>query len=88
MVDVTLPVMEPEMQMSRGHKITNLIAVPAPLIALAVAVVLLWHKAVGPVDLIVMGCLYVATALGITSLGASPETIICPSPVAGAGWGP
>jgi stearoyl-CoA desaturase (delta-9 desaturase) len=64
--DVALRLMEPEMQMSRGHKITNLIAVPAPLIALAVAVVLLWHKAVGPVDLIVMGCLYVATALGIT----------------------
>ena len=54
------------MQMSRGHKIVNLIGVPAPLIALAVAIVLLWHKAVGPVDLIVMGGLYVLTAIGIT----------------------
>jgi stearoyl-CoA desaturase (delta-9 desaturase) len=58
--------MEPEMQMSRGHKIVNLIAVPLPLVGLAAAVVLLWHKAVGPVDLIVMGVLYVITALGIT----------------------
>jgi stearoyl-CoA desaturase (delta-9 desaturase) len=58
--------MEPEMQMSRGHKIINLIGVPLPLIALAFAIVLLWHRAVGPVDLIVMGGLYVITALGIT----------------------
>src|SRR5579875_1238727 len=58
--------MEPEMQMSRGHKIVNLIGVPLPLVGLAVAIVLLWHKAVGPVDLIVMGALYVVTALGIT----------------------
>src|SRR5579875_3476119 len=58
--------MEPEMQMSRGHKIVNLIGVPLPLVGLAVAVVLLWHKAVEPVDLIVMGVLYVITALGIT----------------------
>ncbi len=66
MTDVTLHGMEPEMRMTRGHKIVNLIAVPLPLVALAFAVVLLWHKAVGPVDLIVMGCLYVCTALGIT----------------------
>ncbi|HLI59629.1 MAG TPA: acyl-CoA desaturase [Solirubrobacteraceae bacterium] len=58
--------MEPEMQMSRGHKIVNLIGVPLPLVGLAVAIVLLWHKAVGPIDLIVMGALYVVTALGIT----------------------
>ncbi|MGH2910026.1 MAG: acyl-CoA desaturase [Solirubrobacteraceae bacterium] len=58
--------MEPEMQMTRGHKIVNLIAVPTPLVALALAVVLLWHKAVGPVDLIVMGGLYMITAVGIT----------------------
>jgi stearoyl-CoA desaturase (delta-9 desaturase) len=58
--------MEPEMQMTRGHKIVNLIAVPTPLVALALAVVLLWHRAVGPVDLIVMGGLYMITAVGIT----------------------
>jgi stearoyl-CoA desaturase (delta-9 desaturase) len=58
--------MEPEMKMSRGHKITNLIAVPLPLIALIVAIILLWNKAVGPLQLIVMGVFYVLTAIGIT----------------------
>ena len=53
-------------EMSRGHKIVNLIAVPLPLIGLVVAIVLLWHKAVGPGDLILMGALYIVTALGIT----------------------
>ena len=58
--------MEPEMKMSRGHKIVNLIGVPLPLIGLVVAIVLLWNKAVGPTQLIVGGVLYVITALGIT----------------------
>ena len=38
--------------MTRGHKISNLIGVPLPLIGLVVAIVLLWHKAVGPTELI------------------------------------
>ena len=54
------------MKMSRGHKIINLVGVPLPLIGLVVAIVLLWNKAVGPTQLIVMGVLYVITALGIT----------------------
>jgi stearoyl-CoA desaturase (delta-9 desaturase) len=58
--------MEPEMKMSRGHKITNLIAVPLPLVGLIVAIIVLWHKAVGPLQLIVMGVFYVLTAIGIT----------------------
>jgi stearoyl-CoA desaturase (delta-9 desaturase) len=58
--------MEPEMKMSRGHKITNLIAVPLPLVGLIVAIILLWHKAAGPLQLIVMGVFYVLTAIGIT----------------------
>jgi stearoyl-CoA desaturase (delta-9 desaturase) len=58
--------MEPEMTMSRGHKITNLIAVPLPLVGLIVAIIVLWHKAVGPLQLIVMGVFYVLTAIGIT----------------------
>jgi stearoyl-CoA desaturase (delta-9 desaturase) len=58
--------MDSDMKMSRGHKIINLIGVPLPLIGLIVAVVLLWDKAVGPTQLIVMGVLYVITALGIT----------------------
>jgi stearoyl-CoA desaturase (delta-9 desaturase) len=58
--------MEPEMKMSRGHKITNLIAVPLPLVGLIVAIIVLWHKAVGPLQLIVMSVFYVLTAIGIT----------------------
>ena len=54
------------MQMSRGHKITNLIAVPLPLIGLVAAIVLLWNKAVGPLELAIMAGFYIATALGIT----------------------
>jgi stearoyl-CoA desaturase (delta-9 desaturase) len=58
--------MESEMQMSRGHKIINLIGVPLPLIGLAVAIILLWNKAVGPLELAIMGGFYIFTALGIT----------------------
>jgi stearoyl-CoA desaturase (delta-9 desaturase) len=58
--------MEPEMKMSRAHKITNLVGVPLPVIGLIVAIILLWHKAVGPLQLIVMGVFYVLTAIGIT----------------------
>ncbi len=53
-------------EMSRGHKITNLIAVPLPLIGLVVAIILLWDKAVGPLALAIMAGFYVITALGIT----------------------
>ena len=58
--------MDEHTDMSRGHKIANLIGVPLPLIGLVVAIILLWHKAVGPGDLILMAVLYFATALGIT----------------------
>lgn len=53
-------------EMSRGHKIVNLIAVPLPLIGLVAAIVLLWNKAVGPLELALMAGFYVATALGVT----------------------
>jgi stearoyl-CoA desaturase (Delta-9 desaturase) len=58
--------MEPELKMSRGHKISNLIGVPLPLIGLIVAIILLWNKAVGPTELIIAGVFYVITAVGIT----------------------
>jgi stearoyl-CoA desaturase (Delta-9 desaturase) len=58
--------MEPELKMSRGHKISNLIGVPLPLIGLVVAIILLWNKAVGPTELIIAGVFYVITAVGIT----------------------
>src|SRR5438046_1395180 len=53
-------------RMTRAHKITNLIGVPTPLIALAIAIVLLWNKAIGPLELGLMLGLYVITAFGIT----------------------
>jgi stearoyl-CoA desaturase (Delta-9 desaturase) len=52
--------------MSRTHKIVNLIGVPLPLIGVAVAIVLLWNRMIGPLELILLASLYVITALGIT----------------------
>jgi len=52
--------------MSRSHKLANLIGVPLPLIGLLVAIVLLWNRAVGPLELGLMAALYVLTALGVT----------------------
>ena len=52
--------------MSRLEKYANLAAVAVPFLAFAVAVVLLWQTAVGPLDLALLGGMYVFTALGIT----------------------
>jgi stearoyl-CoA desaturase (Delta-9 desaturase) len=51
---------------SRTHKIVNLIGVPAPLVGLAVAIVLLWNRMIGPLELVLLAVFYVITALGIT----------------------
>lgn len=51
---------------SRAHKLANLIGVAVPPAALVAAIVLLWHRAVGPTELTVMAVLYVLTALGVT----------------------
>ena len=55
-----------EQAMSRAHKLTNLIGVPLPLIGLLVAIVLLWDRAIGPLELALMIGFYVITALGVT----------------------
>jgi stearoyl-CoA desaturase (Delta-9 desaturase) len=52
--------------MSRAERAANLIAVLLPFVAFAAAIVLLWQRAVGPVDLALFGSLYLVTALGIT----------------------
>jgi stearoyl-CoA desaturase (delta-9 desaturase) len=52
--------------MSRTHKLVNLIGVAVPPLCVVVAIVLLWNRAVGPLELGLMGALYVLTALGIT----------------------
>jgi stearoyl-CoA desaturase (delta-9 desaturase) len=51
---------------SRAHKIVNLIGVPTPLVGLIAAIVLLWNRAVGPLELGLLVGLYVLTALGVT----------------------
>jgi stearoyl-CoA desaturase (delta-9 desaturase) len=52
--------------MTRAHKAANLTAVALPPIGLVVAILLLWDKAIGPLELGLMLGLYVVTALGIT----------------------
>jgi stearoyl-CoA desaturase (delta-9 desaturase) len=52
--------------MSNLQRYVNLGAVVVPFIAFIVAVVLLWNKAVGVVDLAIMFVLYCVTGLGIT----------------------
>jgi stearoyl-CoA desaturase (Delta-9 desaturase) len=52
--------------MTRAHKVANLIGVPLPLVGLVVAIVLLWDRAIGPLELGLMLGFYVLTALGVT----------------------
>ncbi len=52
--------------MTRAHKIVNLIGVPAPLIGVIVAIVLLWDRAIGGLELGLLIGLYVITCLGVT----------------------
>ncbi len=52
--------------MTRAHKIANLIGVPAPLVGLVLAIVLLWNRAIGPLELALLIGFYVVTALGVT----------------------
>ena len=51
---------------SRIHKIGNLVGVAVPPLCVLVAIVLLWNRAIGPLELSLMAALYVITALGIT----------------------
>ncbi len=56
--------MSPEL--SLPHKITNLIAVTLPVAGLMAAIVLLWNRAIGPLELGLMVGFYVFTCLGVT----------------------
>jgi len=51
---------------SRPHKIANLIGVPLPMVGLVVAIVVLWDRAIGPLELALLIGLYLLTALGVT----------------------
>src|SRR5947209_9013029 len=52
--------------MSLTEQISNLRGVPLPLIGVLVAIVLLWDRAIGPLELALMIGFYVITALGVT----------------------
>jgi stearoyl-CoA desaturase (delta-9 desaturase) len=52
--------------MTRAHKLANLIGVGVPPAALVAAIVLLWQRAVGPLELVVMAVLYLLSAFGVT----------------------
>ncbi len=52
--------------MSRTHKLVNLVGVAVPPLCLLVAIVLLWNRAIGPLELSLMAGLYFLTALGVT----------------------
>src|SRR3954453_21832074 len=52
--------------MTRAHRISNLIAVVVPFAAFLTAVVLLWHRAIGWTELLLLVGLYYATGFGVT----------------------
>src|SRR5579871_1487237 len=52
--------------MTLQHKIFNLIGVAAPFVGLVLAIVLLWGRAIGLLELGLMLGLYVFTCLGVT----------------------
>jgi stearoyl-CoA desaturase (Delta-9 desaturase) len=52
--------------MSLQHKIINLFGVALPFAALIAAIVLLWNRAIGPLELGLMIGFYVITCLGVT----------------------
>ncbi len=55
----------PSATMTFRQKI-NLIGVPIPFVGLVVAIVLLWHHGIGPLQLGLLVFFYVATAFGVT----------------------
>jgi stearoyl-CoA desaturase (delta-9 desaturase) len=52
--------------MKLKHKIVNLIGVPLPLVGLLAAIVLLWDRAIGPLELGLLVGFYLITSLGVT----------------------
>jgi stearoyl-CoA desaturase (delta-9 desaturase) len=52
--------------MTLAHKIVNLIGVSLPLAGLIAAIVLLWNRAIGPLELGLLIGFYVITCLGVT----------------------
>jgi stearoyl-CoA desaturase (Delta-9 desaturase) len=49
---------------TRAHKIANLIGVPLPVVGLVAAILLLWNRGIGPLELSLLIGLYLLTASG------------------------
>ncbi|MDX6370102.1 MAG: hypothetical protein QOG93_1604 [Gaiellaceae bacterium] len=52
--------------MSRTHKLINLIGIGLPVVGLVAAIALLWHRMVGPTQLVILLVGYLLTGVGIT----------------------
>jgi stearoyl-CoA desaturase (delta-9 desaturase) len=52
--------------MSRTHKLINLIGIGLPVVGLVAAIALLWHRMVGPTQLVILLIGYLLTGVGIT----------------------
>jgi stearoyl-CoA desaturase (delta-9 desaturase) len=53
-------------EMTRGEKLANLYGVALPFIGFAVAIVLLWNRAVDAIDLAIFAVMYIAVGFGVT----------------------
>jgi stearoyl-CoA desaturase (Delta-9 desaturase) len=53
-------------EMTRGEKLANLYGVALPFIGFAVAIVLLWNRAVDLTDLAIFAVMYIAVGFGVT----------------------
>jgi stearoyl-CoA desaturase (delta-9 desaturase) len=51
---------------SRSERAANLVGVVVPVLGVLAAVVLLWNRAVDATDLMILGAMYLTTAIGIT----------------------
>src|ERR1700704_1888503 len=52
--------------MSRTARNVNLVGVIVPFVAFLVALVLLWNRAVGPLDLGILALMYLLSGVGVT----------------------
>ena len=53
-------------EMTRGEKLANLYGVALPFVGFAVAIVLLWNRAVDLTDLAIFAVMYIAVGFGVT----------------------
>lgn len=56
----------PSKRVSRFDRISNLLAIVIPFLGVAIAIVLLWNRAVDAIDLAIFAVMYLLTGIGIT----------------------